>query len=49
MSAAPDVVPGTPVPPVHTEHVWELRAVEFDEAVSVQRFECRTCGDVRFA
>ncbi len=37
--------------PVHTsraEHTWELRAEEFEDGLSIRRYECVTCGQVRF-
>lgn len=30
------------------EHAWQLRAVEYDEALEVRRYECATCEDVLF-
>ena len=30
------------------EHVWHLRAVEYDEAHEVRRYECADCDDVLF-
>jgi hypothetical protein len=30
------------------EHTWMLRAVEYDEALEVRRYECETCNDVLF-
>jgi hypothetical protein len=36
--------------PVHTqvEHRWELRDEEFEDGHTIRRFECLTCGAVRF-
>ncbi|MCW2794026.1 MAG: hypothetical protein JWO76_3124 [Nocardioides sp.] len=30
-------------------HTWQLRGVEFDEGVSVSRYECDSCDEVWFA
>jgi hypothetical protein len=30
------------------QHLWELRAEEFEEGQVVRRFECVECGAVRF-
>lgn len=30
------------------EHVWQLRAVEYDEAFEVRRYECSGCEDVLY-
>lgn len=30
------------------EHVWQLRAVEYDDALEVRRYECAGCDDVMF-
>jgi hypothetical protein len=30
------------------EHVWQLRAVEYDESLEVRRYECTHCDDVLF-
>ena len=30
------------------EHVWELRSVEYDDALEVRRYECTGCEDVHF-
>lgn len=38
-----------PVPvPVPVEHRWELRDEEFEDGQTTRRFECVTCGAVRF-
>lgn len=34
------------VPP--HEHVWQLRAVEYDESFEVRRYECSGCDDVLY-
>jgi len=30
------------------EHSWQLRAVEYDEAFEVRRYECGGCDEVLF-
>jgi hypothetical protein len=30
------------------EHTWQLRAVEYDEALEVRRYECDGCTEVLF-
>jgi hypothetical protein len=30
------------------EHVWQLRAVEYDESFEVRRYECDGCTDVLY-
>lgn len=30
------------------EHAWELRAVEYDDAFEVRRYECAGCDDVMY-
>lgn len=45
--------PGTSVPPrlrlvPEHEHLWELRSVEYDDALEVRRYECTGCDDVLF-
>lgn len=30
------------------EHCWQLRTVEYDDALEVRRYECETCDDVLF-
>jgi hypothetical protein len=30
------------------DHVWQLRAVEYDETLEVRRYECEACDDVLF-
>jgi hypothetical protein len=30
------------------EHVWQLRAVEYDDAFEVRRYECDGCAAVHF-
>ena len=30
------------------DHVWELRAVEYDETFEVRRYECAGCDDVLY-
>jgi hypothetical protein len=30
------------------EHVWQLRAVEYDDTLEVRRYECAGCDDVLF-
>jgi hypothetical protein len=34
------------VPP--HEHEWQLRSVEYDDALEVRRYECTSCEDVLF-
>jgi hypothetical protein len=36
--------------PISTEqeHIWELRGEEFEEGLTIRRFECVGCGAVRF-
>ena len=36
--------------PVHSavEHRWELRVEEFEDGYTIRRYECLTCGAVRF-
>jgi hypothetical protein len=49
--AAPDDGPaGPPTLRLVTEHdhVWHLRAVEYDESLEVRRYECAHCDDVLF-
>ncbi|MGA8255119.1 MAG: hypothetical protein WB767_00940 [Nocardioides sp.] len=31
------------------EHDWRLRSVEFEDNLSVQRYECADCLECRFA
>lgn len=33
--------------PAH-EHTWQLRAVDYDEAFEVRRYECEGCDEVLF-
>jgi hypothetical protein len=41
-----------PVPDLHLvgphEHTWQLRSVEYDDALEVRRYECASCEDVLF-
>lgn len=30
------------------QHAWSLRDVEYDEGLSLHRFECLDCGAVRY-
>jgi hypothetical protein len=30
------------------EHTWQLRAVEYDDALEVRRYECDRCAEVLF-
>jgi hypothetical protein len=30
------------------EHTWQLRAVEYDDALEVRRYECEGCAEVLF-
>jgi hypothetical protein len=53
-----DPIPDVPEQPVQVppilrlvpghEHVWQLRAVEYDEAFEVRRYECEGCAEVMF-
>lgn len=54
-SAAPEVAeqellphaPALHLVPGH-EHAWALRDVEYDNGLSLNRFECESCNGVRF-
>jgi hypothetical protein len=35
------------VPP--HDHVWRLRAVEYDDGLEVHRYECSDCDDVLYS
>lgn len=39
---------GDKLPPVPHEHEWQLRAVDFEDASSVQTFECVRCQHLTF-
>jgi hypothetical protein len=53
-----DPIPDVPEEPAQTpprlrivpghEHVWQLRAVEYDESFEVRRYECEGCAEVMF-
>jgi hypothetical protein len=30
------------------EHTWQLRAVEYDDALEIRRYECDGCAQVLF-
>jgi hypothetical protein len=34
--------------PTPLNHSWELRDEEFEDGHTTRRFECVTCGEVRF-
>ena len=37
-----------PLSTTHAEHTWELRGEEFEDGLSIRRYECVACGEVRF-
>lgn len=48
----PTLEPTEPVARLHLvqphEHCWQLRTVEYDDALEVRRYECESCDDVLF-
>lgn len=44
---APEPAPRLQLVAPH-EHTWQLRAVEYDDALEVRRYECDGCAEVLF-
>jgi hypothetical protein len=50
IAVSDDIAPQAPVlhlVPTH-EHIWALRETEYDNGLSLNRFECDSCAAVRF-